>query len=309
MLRKYGKPVDMRMINRNISHISEMIEGCKRKAEKFELRDKTLRKSCIVCGSNDRKLFLTVYEKYKYYECGKCGALTLEKFPDVEEMYLSEETANGNIYIDEDTYDTRINMIAKPKVDFVLDVIGKTGNRIKSWIDIGCGGGELLHYIKELNCGIRGIGLESDPIECEFTKSRNLEVKNRFIDTKNEDIEITELLKEMDVVSFFNVLEHIERPQDYIDYLFRSMKSGAFMVLEVPKHPSLGSFANLTSGDNVYRHIIPPIHLQIFSEKSLEMLLAGKFEIIAIWEFGQGFTDMINNAMILSGMKSCEMYN
>ena len=165
-----------------------------------------------------------------------------------------------------------------------------------------------MYYLKHLNNNINGIGLESDPVENKFTKQLGLNVVSKFIDTEHEDTEITRLLECTDIVSFFNVLEHIERPRKYIKYLSDSMKSGSFMVIEVPKHPSLASFANLTSCDNIYRHIVTPIHLQIFSEKSLRLLLEKDFDVVATWEFGQGFTDVINNAMILSGKENSDLY-
>lgn len=56
------------------------------------------------------------------------------------------------------------------------------------------------------------------------------------------------------------------------------------------------------------RYIVPPIHLQMFNEKSLEILLKGRFDIVVKWRFGQGFMDVINNAMILSQTKHCKIY-
>lgn len=309
MIRKYGKTIDHSMINRDISGIKTLIGESEKSARKLSLSVKTKRDRCIACGSKSRELFLTVYDKYHYYECKNCGALTLEQFPDVESMYSSGDTENFGIYIDERTFENRMNLIAKPKADFVLEVLKDIGKPVHSWLDIGCGGGELLRYLERTKCGIKCIGLESDKAECDFTKKLNLDVRNKFIDTKQEDKEITSLLHEADIVSFFNVLEHIEEPLEYINYLYESMKIGAIMVIEVPKHPSLGSFANLTSKNNVYRHIVPPVHLQIFSEKSLEIMLKDKFDILATWEFGQGFMDVINNAMILSGTNSCDIYH
>lgn len=308
MIRKYGKPITMRAIKRDMDEIQNMIHESRENAEKRDLSDRNKRYECIVCGFGEIKPFLTVYKKYTYLECASCNALMMEKFPDVKTMYTSEKTVNGTLYIDGVTYENRINMISKPKADFIIDVIHHLEKPIKSWLDIGCGGGELLQCLKLKDNGIRGIGLESDEAECIFAKEHGLDVRKKFIDTDNEDQEITKILQSVDVVSFLNVLEHIEKPKEYIRYLYKSMKQGAFLVLEVPRHPSIASFANMTSEDNIYRHIVPPIHLQIFSEKSLRILLEGQFEIIATWEFGQGFMDMVNNAMILSETKQCGLF-
>ena len=40
----------------------------------------------------------------------------------------------------------------------------------------------------------------------------------------------------------------------------------------------------------------------------METLLCGKFKIIGKWGFGQGFADMVNNAMFLSGKEENDLY-
>ncbi|MPN60752.1 hypothetical protein SDC9_208484 [bioreactor metagenome] len=39
------------------------------------------------------------------------------------------------------------------------------------------------------------------------------------------------------------------------------------------------------------------------------MLLENKFELLATWGFGQGFSDIINNAVINSGIENSDLYN
>lgn len=171
-------------------------------------------------------------------------------------------------------------------------------------------GGEILYYLRNClkNRVVEGIGIESDPAECIFMKDHDLNYIEKFVDPNCADKEIETCLQSADIVSFINVLEHIEDPEKYIDYLYCNLKMNALIVFEVPKHPSVASFANLTSRNHVYRHIVPPIHLQIFSKKSIDNLLKEKFEILGEWEFGQGFSDLINNAMILSDQKCNRLY-
>ena len=309
MIKRYGKSMDMKSIKRELNDISHLIDDCRTNANKYDMGNRVKRDVCICCGSKNRTLFLTAYNQYNYFECQECGALTLEQYPNPKEMYSSESSENLNIYIDQSVHENRIKVIAKPKADFVLEILREHGVRPKKWLDIGCGGAELLHYLKKEKDDIDAIGLETDKAEVSFARSIGISVYDKFIDTENEDKEITDLISNQDVVSFFNVLEHVEKPVEYIDYLYRSMKSSAWLVFEVPKHPSLGSFANLTSDNRIYRHIIPPIHLQIFSEKSINTMLEERFNIAATWEFGQGFMDVINNAMLVSGVKESKLYD
>lgn len=93
-----------------------------------------------------------------------------------------------------------------------------------------------------------------------------------------------------------NLLEHIVDPRGMIECLKGLMRSGAFLVIDVPRHPSLASFANLVFPHYTHRHITPPQHLQIFSDKSLEKMLSPEFEILATWKYGEGYIDMLSGA-------------
>ncbi len=218
-------------------------------------------------------------------------------------MYNGDDNVNGDVYTDE-TYDERIRMIAIPKIDWVLDVCANYGIDIGNWIDIGCGGGEILQALKLKS--IDGTGIESDKREYEFACKKGLKVRNLRVDYVNK--EISELISSSSVISFFNVLEHIPDPKIFIDYLSNNMKPGSVLVFEVPRHPSLASFANYTGSQFIYRHIVPPIHLSIFSEKGIDYLLSDSFELLGKWYFGQGYMDIVNNAMLVSGLKSNQIY-
>ena len=182
-------------------------------------------------------------------------------------MYCDkEETANGDIYINDNIYEQRIEMISAPKIQFVMDVFHKLQLKVDSWLDIGCGGGDILWWLDH-NYNIRTEGIESDKYEYQFAVSKGLSVSNLYIDLNICNPQIDSIIHRNDVISFFNVLEHIEDPVKSIDYIFNCMHKGAIMVFEVPRHPSVASFANLTCKDGAYRHIVPPIHLQIFTMK------------------------------------------
>lgn len=160
-----------------------------------------------------------------------------------------------------------------------------------------------------INEGVyKGIGIESDPREIQFARSKGLEVIEGFFDPDYEVQAIQEIVSKADVVSMFNVLEHIEYPHKTIEILEKNMKTGSLLVLEVPRHPSMASFANLIYPQFTYRHITPPVHLQIFSEKSIEILTSDSFNLLATWGFGQGYTDILTNAVLLDRTKDTTLY-
>lgn len=308
MLIRYGKNFDMRKIKRNMPTIEEFTAKQKKVAMDSWGDSFGEVSACRVCGCTKRKLFLTVYEKYDYYECENCGMLYLASNQQNERTYGENyEVMNGDTYIDESIWYERVAMIAKPKVDFVLDVCKAEDLEPKSWIDIGCGGGDILYAISQYT-SIDCLGLEGDKYECAFAEKKGLHVLNTFLDFDNVNEDLRSQFQTKDIVSIFNVLEAIEDPVKVIDYLWNVMKKGAVLVIESRRHPSAASFANLTAMGKIYRYLAPPQAISAFSEKSMDILLNGKFRLIGKWGFGQGFTDIVNNAMLINGRSEDELY-
>ncbi|MDD7333713.1 MAG: class I SAM-dependent methyltransferase [Lachnospiraceae bacterium] len=307
MIKRYGKEVDMRTINRDLDQIKETAKNARKRMDIYTKFGKQ-RDKCPMCGSMEARKFLKVYDKYQYLQCKNCGGLYLEEYPNIEEMYSSNDmVALTTEYIDNDIFYKRLNMISKPKVDFVMDICKENGLSIKFWLDVGCGGGEIPYYlIHEL--GIKAEGIETNPLEIQFARDKGITVYEKYVDIHETDQEINAIINRQDCVSIINMLEHVEEPAELIAFLHQKMEKDTVLVFEVPKHPALASFANMTSKDNIYRHITPPVHLQIFSIDAIQIMLENKFEVLATWEFGQGFNDLLHNAMILSEQDENQLY-
>lgn len=308
MKKLYGKDVNMQSINRNPVTVQRLIEDCRKTSKQYLNKyEEKADLSCRICAGTDLQPFIQVHSGYHYMICGKCESIVLANLPHVEQLYRDDNLVN-DIYIDEEIFLKRVEMIAKPKYKFVKDILQEHNIKIDTWLDIGCGTGELLSAIKE-DGNVKVIGIESDPREVQFAREKNdLTVIEGFVDPNNSSPKIIQEIKRASVISFINVLEHIEKPNDFIAFLNENMTPGSILVFEVPRHPSLASFANLTSQDNIYRHIIPPIHLQVFSEKAIEVLINNNYQLLATWGFGQGFFDLLTNAMLISGTNNTGLF-
>lgn len=160
------------------------------------------------------------------------------------------------------------------------------------WIDIGCGTGEILFSAKKMGYNIRGI--DSDEKEVEFATSKGLNVFCDYITADNA----SKYINEGDIISLFNVLEHLENPKELIKNISDNIEEGTFVVLEVPRHPSISSLSNLIFNEVACRHIYPPDHMHIFTEESMEkMVKEANLEPISIWNFGQDAYDLITSAL------------
>lgn len=308
MIKKYGKDIDMRYVNRNIRGIKKIIDNVTKQAiHNLADFDPENQYKCRICQESNYDLFLTIHGYY-YCECKNCKSIFLANIPNAKKLYEGSPNTTIDIYIDKNLFNKRVEMIAEPKINFILETANQLNVKIKQWLDIGCGTGEVLYALNKL--GYPTIGIESDSREVDFArKENNLNVIEGFVDYDMDNQQIGYNIQNSSVVSFFNVLEHIERPDKFINYIFKHMSKDSLLVFEVPMHPSLASFANLTSKDTVYRHIVPPIHLQIFSYEGIKLLIKDKYKLVATWGFGQGFFDILTNAVISSGIENLKLYN
>ena len=145
MIVRYGKDFDMRRINRDLSAISGWIKESEALASEFWSSVSQEVPRCRVCSSADRKLFMRFFDRYDYFECKGCGMLYLGQVPQCKTIYEADENnANGDCYMDESIFEERVNMIARPKVDFVLDVCNSFENgHSMEWV--GCSASNLNH--------------------------------------------------------------------------------------------------------------------------------------------------------------------
>lgn len=307
-ITKFGKPLDMRVLKRGIDWRKEIAGDQKILAERFKAHLMSL-DFCPICKSTHFSTYVIVFG-YQYSMCQSCGHIYCATPPlefAIAELYSSEsklKSVQSKIYLDEELFNIRADSIALPKVRFIIDALKAVTDVTPScWVDVGSGAGEVLHAVR--NSGIRAFGIESDCEECRFARSKGLIVSNEYLSDENS----SELLKEAQIVSFFNVLEHIALPRRLIDLVSKEISKG-FLVFEVPRHPSISSLSTELFPDMACRHIYPPDHLHVFSENSIRsLLLDSGFEIVAKWYFGQDFFDLISSAAANQGISSNSVWS
>jgi len=299
--RKYSKEFDIIGLGRDNSWKSNIAAEQKRLAQAIPEKDRNLLNQCPIC-EHDHLLELCNIYGYPYVECESCGHIFSAHSPKqsaIKSLYTSEEdelkSIQTEIYANIELFHKRIQMIAEPKVNYVNACLSSKGK----WVDVGCGVGEIL--VAAQNSGWKVMGIEGDPVEVEFARSHGIEIKNTYIDENNR----SQLLNDVEVVSFFNVIEHIIDPNTFLKVTISTLKSNSYVVIEVPRHPSLSSLAIMSYPNLAGRHIYPPDHLHIFTEKSLELLLT-KYDLQPkfIWLFGQDYYEMITSLAYTSSLNT-----
>jgi len=295
--RRTGKPFDLAALNRDAAWRLEMAAQHRERARRFAAATRP-RDTCPICGASALDPFAKVFD-YDYVTCRACTHLFCRTLIDDESPLYAAGSPQARVYLDEALFQKRVAQIARPKVDFVNSIAAPPG----LWIDIGCATGELLAAARDIGWQTRGY--ECDPAEAAFGRAHGFEIAEQFV---NADSAATQVAGAK-VISLLNILEHLRDPRGLLCAIARAAAPDAAIVCEVPRHPSLSSFNSRAFPDLACRHIYPPDHLHIFTERSFdEMLAAAGLESAAVWTFGQDYQDLICCAAAAGAVPADDLY-
>lgn len=131
----------------------------------------------------------------------------------------------------------------------------------KDLLDIGCGTGRFLYEARNLGYRVSGIDFNSESIRIAKKRFGLNEVERLSVDALSAKYPE----KKFDVISFFEVLEHMEDPNKFISQVKTMLKPGGTIALSVPNRERV--LDSLGEGD------YPPHHLTRWSKKALRIFL------------------------------------
>jgi len=281
MFIKRGKPIDSARLKRSINKSDSCAKAA---AFSRSIAGGQRLSSCPICEEHRSNSVATIYG-FEYVECLGCGTAYVANPPSEEALrdaYRSDyyTAANKALLANDEIIDYRVKNIAEPKIDFSLQHIGATE---RTWLDIGCGVGEILAAVKRRD--YKAVGLEANPMEAKYARSKfGVDVREEYV---------TDLSGRYGVVSLFSVLEHVLSPNTLLAQVAGLQRPGDSLVIEVPHYPSLSVASQVAFPEQVNRMMHPPLHLFLFPLTSLEMMLRKHgYTIKAAWFFGQDFYEM-----------------
>lgn len=143
---------------------------------------------------------------------------------------------------------------------YILKRIAEIGG--PSLLDVGAGNGYFVALAaKEFS--LDASGLEVSKEEIRFAK----DILN--VQLIEEDVSQHSLT--YDVVTCFNVLEHVVDPRSFLSALIKRMKLGGYLVLSTPNP---GCIHRRVKGLKNWNMVAPPHHINLFTKKSLDVLVA-----------------------------------
>src|SRR5574343_505555 len=211
---------------------------------------------CCVCGNQNKQNFKVKYQKEKFavVVCNDCDfhfippyyrkRITYGNYKDEK---VTEALRQGNNWVKVQRHILRMKFIRKYKSSGDL-------------FDLGAGWGHFMLAAKETGFNVSGIEISEQP----YLYSKNdlkLPVEHiDFFDMKEE--------KKFDVITMWDVLEHIDKADAFVEKCSRVTKPGGILVLQVPQ---IDSYYAKKYKDNW--KMMGLDHVNYFSKKTITILL------------------------------------
>lgn len=258
---------------------------------KLEYREKIMEKykdlikspsefKCLLCGSLKGSLYLK-YKDYPLIECEKCQLVSpnikleslggLEVYDDESYIkYRKQETLR--------TYDYRKKTYATERLSYILEKIKNISEKDMKLLDVGCGPGYFISYLKDR--GIESKGLELSDFLVELCKEMGLNVEKADLENEKDN--------HYNVITLFDVLEHLTDPVSLFKTMNDKLVSGGYVLAF---NPNIHSLAFYLQG-GLQNTLLPFQHLCFFDETSLKYLAKKTgFRIYSIDYYGLDVMD------------------
>ena len=212
------------------------------------------------------------HQEYKKYECPNCDVHWWEPLKIIPEFY-EEEALELYVSFHEEL---RKSLNLRHKVFFECFPKNKKGKLL----DVGCGNGMFLKETQKHSFEVWGIDFDKKSIEAakknlgiNTVYNMSLEKFYNFVKEKNI---------KFDVITFFEVLEHQDRPMEFLQMVKELLKDGGYIAGSVPNREGL--FRKIDW--KYFKTDYPPHHFLRFSQtalyKTLELAGFKNVEIIKL---------------------------
>lgn len=163
-----------------------------------------------------------------------------------------------NIYFNSNRNNLLLKAIFSP-IKFIVRGTNLTkGNKL---LDVGCGSGQFLYEMKELEMNVQGV--EPGDFNEEENKKYSLNIKkSNLIDAKYKK-------ESFDFITINHVLEHLDNPNETLNEINKILKKDGKLILAIPNTNSL---AYWIFKKNWYQLDVPR-HIINYSNKNIKLIL------------------------------------
>lgn len=202
----------------------------------------------------------------------KCGQnliwLSSEQRVGIDRLY-------GQDYAGFETDDFFASRLKKEFESNLKNVVTKSSDVI----DVGCGNGQLLEVVQGFARSAIGVDMSAAAVE---------ECEKRGVTAEKVDFLDHSFAERFDTVFMFDVLEHLDHPDHYLEKCREILNPGGALVLKIPTYGSRSFMVSRLFPSKAHIFLDAPAHMQFFSSESIVRLLTRLgFESIVFFPAGR----------------------
>ncbi|KKG07358.1 bifunctional 2-polyprenyl-6-hydroxyphenol methylase/3-demethylubiquinol 3-O-methyltransferase UbiG [Methanosarcina sp. 2.H.A.1B.4] len=250
---------------------------------------------CPACECTKNK-FIFDKNGFTFVSCVECGTVFINPRPTLEMLVNFYKCSNSikhwNDYIFPQSEEHRRNQIFAPRAKKIVELCRKYEIRTKVLIDVGAGFGTFGQEIKKLNMFNEVIVIEPSTDLAKSCLQKDLNVIAKSIEEIRDDE-----LEKADVVTNFELIEHLFWPKDFLLTCRRILRPKGLFIFTTP---NIRGF-DLQVLSKLSENIGGPNHVNYFHPDSITRLLENTgFEVLEIITPGKLDAELVRNK-ILSG--------
>jgi 2-polyprenyl-3-methyl-5-hydroxy-6-metoxy-1,4-benzoquinol methylase len=253
----------------------------------------------VVCPACQSKQYIPKFNKngFNFVECANCKTVYINPRPTLNmlEKYYSEGKSiqywNDEIYPKSE--EIRRSKIFKPRAMKIIKLCLKYGVPTSSLADIGSGYGTFCEEVMHKNIFKEIIAIEPSHKLAQTCRKKGIKIIENIIEHVN--------LKNINIITCFELLEHIFQPNLLINSCYKKLSTNGLLILTMPNSKGfdlaeLGKYSDNYAGPN---------HLNYFNINSIQLLLKKNgFEILEIYTPGELDAEIVHKKIISGGFKS-----
>ncbi|MDP3066980.1 MAG: class I SAM-dependent methyltransferase [Methanobacteriaceae archaeon] len=146
-----------------------------------------------------------------------------------------------------------------------------TQNAGKTILDLGCATGEYCIKLEKMGFECTGVDINTQYVEIARKNGVNAVVAS------GDDLKFAD--DSFDTVLLFEILEHVENPQNLLKEAKRVAKKNVLITV-----PNCGQLSQLSQFNLTYEHLLEQDHVNFFTKNDLEDLIAVEFKEFKVKE-------------------------
>jgi len=222
----------------------------------------------VPCALCDGERFVPAIscEGFFYVKCVACGLVQMNPQPVAKSVknrygdsYLAYEIENEEIFF----VLQKLGLADAGFFEIERELMGRKGGPRPRVLDVGCATGALLAFLEGRNWQVTGV--EISPSAEYARDKRGLDVRSATV----EDCRFPDA--SFDVVLASHLIEHLNRPREFIREIGRVLSPGGYFLLTTP---NIDGFQARLFGSRWRGAIFD--HLYLFSVRTLKAMLGAE---------------------------------